>query len=272
MQLHIKYLEWTRNTDIWSKAHREKFGKYHFTNELGHLSPVQPNVIEDDKGKDSTSFQHKVHMSPSGPSITPPEVPVPPTRVNTAQNPRVDTGGPSYNLISRGKKIPIPLFSLISQFQKTNESLKWPRNTDIWSKAHREKFGKYHFTNELGHLSQGVREVKGTNAVILILKAQVPKEKVTYGKIVCEVKLEKEEKERTRLTIRGNLLDFTGNLSAPTASVTTAKCVFNSVISTPGARCISEDIKHFYLNNIISDHEFMRIPFEKRPTGYHWCL
>ena len=58
------------------------------------------------------------------------------------------------------------------------------------------------------------------------------------------------------------MLDFTGNLSAPTASVTTAKCVFNSVISTPGARCISEDIKHFYLNNIISDHEFMRIPLK----------
>ena len=69
---------------------------------------------------------------------------------------------------------------------------------------------------------QGIRGVKGTNAVIFILKTQVPKDKkITYGKIVCEVKPEKEEKERTRLTVEGKLLYFTGNLSAPTASVTT---------------------------------------------------
>ena len=50
-----------------------------------------------------------------------------------------------------------------------------------------------------------------------IPKSKVPKDKkVTYGKIVCEMKPEKEEKERTRLTMGGNLLDFTENLSSPT--------------------------------------------------------
>ena len=83
----------------------------------------------------------------------------------------------------------------------------------------------------MGKLAQGIREVKWTNTVIFILKDQVPKDKkLTYGKIVCKVKPEKEEKERTRLTMGGNLSDFTGNLSAPTASVTTVKCVFNSVV------------------------------------------
>ena len=58
---------------------------------------------------------------------------------------------------------------------------------------------------------------------MLIPKSQVPKDKkLIYGKIVCEVKPEKEEKERAILTVRRNLLDFTGNLSAPTALVTTA--------------------------------------------------
>ena len=98
----------------------------------------------------------------------------------------------------------------------------------------------------MGQLAQGIREVKGKNTVMFIPKSKVPKDKkVTYGKIVCEMKPEKEEKERTRLTVGGNLLDFTGNLSAPTASVTTEKCVFNSVVSTPGARCLLADIKHF---------------------------
>ena len=76
---------------------------------------------------------------------------------------------------------------------------------------------------------------------------------------------EKEEKERTRLTVGGNLLDFIGNLSAPTASFTTAKCVFNSVVSTPGARCLFANIKHFYLNNILPDPDFMRIPLKIVP-------
>ena len=98
----------------------------------------------------------------------------------------------------------------------------------------------------MGQLAQGIRGVKGTNTVMLITKSQVPKDKkVTYGKKVCEVKPEKEEKERIRLIVGGNLLYFTGNVSASTSSVTTAKCVFSSVISTLGASCLLADIKHF---------------------------
>ena len=47
-------------------------------------------------------------------------------------------------------------------------------------------------------------------------------------------KPEKEERERTRLTVGGNLLEFTGNISDATASVTTAKCVFNSLCQLQG--------------------------------------
>ena len=70
---------------------------------------------------------------------------------------------------------------------------------------------------------------------------------------------------RTRLTVGGNLLDFTRNLISPTASVTTTKRVFNSVVSTTGTRCLLEEIKHFYLNNVLPDTEFMRIPFKSIP-------
>ena len=113
-------------------------------------------------------------------------------------------------------------------------------------KGTERKIWEISFANELGQLSKGIREVKGTSTVMLIPKSKVPKEKkVTYGKIVCEIKPEKEEKERTRLTVGGNVLDFTGNPSAPTASVTTEMFVFNSVVSTPGARCLLADIEHF---------------------------
>ena len=79
------------------------------------------------------------------------------------------------------------------------------------------------------------------------------------------MKPEKEDKDCTRLTVGGNLSDFTGTLSAPTASVTTANCVFNIVVLTPGERCLLDDIKNFYLNNILPDPEFMLIPLKIIP-------
>ena len=212
-------------------------------------------------------------MSPSGPIIIPPEVPIPPPRVNTAQPPRVDKGGPSSNLISICKKTPWPRYALTAQCPKTHEPNSVTHQISGVAQEYRHlikgperKIWEISFANELGKLAQGIRGVKGTTTVIFIIKDQVPKDKkVTYGKIVCEVKPEKEEKERTRLTVGGNLLDFTENISSPTTSVTTEKCVFNSVVSTPEVRCLLACIKHFYLNNILPDPEFMRIPLKTTP-------
>ena len=90
------------------------------------------------------------------------------------------------------------------------------RNTGIWSRVQRENIWERSFANELVQLAQGIREVKETNTEMFIPKSKVPKDKkVTYGKRVCEMNPEKEEKERTRLTVGENLLYFTGNISAP---------------------------------------------------------
>ena len=48
----------------------------------------------------------------------------------------------------------------------------------------------------MGQLSKGIREVKGTKTVVFISKSKVPKDKkVTYGKIVCEMKQSKERND-----------------------------------------------------------------------------
>ena len=60
-------------------------------------------------------------------------------------------------------------------------------------------------------------------------------------------------------------MEITGNISTPTASLTAAKCVLNSVVSTPGARFLLVNIEHFYLNNILPDPEFIRIPLKIIP-------
>ena len=86
------------------------------------LPSLQPNVIEDDEGKESTNFQHKVHMSPSVPIIIPHEAHVPPPSVQTAQPPKLDKKGPGSNLRSRGKKNTMPLYALREKIQNTHEA------------------------------------------------------------------------------------------------------------------------------------------------------
>ena len=159
------------------------------------------------------------------------------------------------NILRGGKKTSLPLYALTAKCQKNHEANSvthkisgMAQENSHLTKCSERKIWEISLANELGQLDQDIQGVKGKNTVIFILKSQVPKDKkVTYGKIVCEVKPEKEEKERTILTVGQNLLDFTGTISAPTASVTTSKCVFNSVVSILGARCLFAYKKHFLL-------------------------
>ena len=41
--------------------------------------------------------------------------------------------------------------------------------------------------------------------------------------------------------------------------MTTEKCLLNSVISTPKARALTADIKHFYLNNHLLEPEYLKL-------------
>ena len=80
----------------------------------------------------------------------------------------------------------------------------------------------------------------------------IPKEEVpfktkifTYPNIVCDIRPSKSETHCTRITVGGKLLDYAGTLTTPTATITTAKCLFNSVVSTPAEKCVLADIKTF---------------------------
>ena len=80
-----------------------------------YIPSPQPNFIEDEEGLIPENFQHKIHRSPSGPHIFSPEFPIPSPRLNTAQPPRVNMGGPSSNLRSRGNKNIRPRYTLTAQ-------------------------------------------------------------------------------------------------------------------------------------------------------------
>ena len=89
--------------------------------------------------------------------------------------------------------------------------------------------------------------------------------KVTYGRLVCDHRPQKEEKNRTRLTVGGDRLDYPHDASCPTAGLTTCKLLFNSTISTPGATFIGMDVKNFYLNTPMKVFEYMRLPISIIP-------
>ena len=65
--------------------------------------------------------------------------------------------------------------------------------------------------------------------------------------MVCKVRPEKSDPNRTRITISGNRITFPGDVGTPTASLELAKLVFNSVLLRPSAKFTTFDICNFYL-------------------------
>jgi hypothetical protein len=65
---------------------------------------------------------------------------------------------------------------------------------------------------------------------------------------VVDIKDHKEEKERIRLTVGGDQIEYPGDKATITAGLTTEKILINSVISTQDAKFLVIDINNFYLN------------------------
>ena len=124
------------------------------------------------------------------------------------------------------------------------------------------------FTKELQQLAQGNNDIKGTDTIFFIPKHQVPTgRKVTYGRIVVDYRPQKADPYRTRLTVGGDRLEYPWDKSTPTAGLVTSKLLFNSVVSTPRAKFMGIDIKHFYLCTPLDRFEYMRLPLRIIPDA-----
>jgi hypothetical protein len=111
-----------------------------------------------------------------------------------------------------------------------------------------------------------INRLYNTNTIRFIRRSDIPKgRKVTYGSFVVDIKDHKEEKERTRLTVGGDQIEYPGDKSTRTAGLTTAKILINSVISTLGAKFLVIGINNFYLNNPLGRFEYMVINLSSLP-------
>jgi hypothetical protein len=115
------------------------------------------------------------------------------------------------------------------------------------------------YANELGRLCQGIghddatatkQRVEGTDTFRPIHYDEIPTDRrsdVTYTRVVCEVRPQKEDPNRTRITIGGNRICYPGDTGTKTGSLELVKLQLNSVLSTPQAQFAGFDIKNFYL-------------------------
>ena len=104
----------------------------------------------------------------------------------------------------------------------------------------------------------------------MIYKHEVPKERkkdVTHGTFLCTVRPEKiDEPDRTRFTVGGDQINYPGEVATPTAEMLVAKILFNSVISTKGARFVTIDISNFYLNTPLKRPEYLKVKIADLPA------
>ena len=82
---------------------------------------------------------------------------------------------------------------------------------------------------------------------------------------MCSVRPEKKEKNRTRFTVGSDRINYPGAVATPTADMLVAKLLFNSVISTKGARFMAINISDFYLMTPLKRPEFIRISINDIP-------
>jgi hypothetical protein len=122
------------------------------------------------------------------------------------------------------------------------------------------------FGNECGRLFQCIRDIPGTDTCFFTTLKNIPKDRnITYGKIVCDYKSHKQEKERVQLTVGGDRLDYSGDVATSTSDITTFKILINSTLSTKDAAMMMMDIKNYYLVTPLPRVEYMKMLLSRFP-------
>jgi len=148
----------------------------------------------------------------------------------------------------------------ITKYQKL---IKDPLLRDVWTRA---------MAKELGRLAQGFGDTKGTNTIRFLTLDEIKNipagRTVTYARIVVDYRPQKEDPNRVRITVGGNLIDYPYELTTRTADLQTTKIMWNSVVSTDGAKYACADIGNMYLETPMERREYMRMPIDLIPKEF----
>jgi hypothetical protein len=127
-------------------------------------------------------------------------------------------------------------------------------------------------SKELHRLAQGCLGItKGTNTVFFLSHTDlcnIPTDRtVTYARILIDHRPQKEDPNRVCITVDGNLIDYPFELTTRTANMVSSKILWNSVISTKGARFAGADIRNMYLETPLDQFEYMNMPITLFPAN-----
>ncbi len=122
-------------------------------------------------------------------------------------------------------------------------------------------------SKKLHCLAQGKEGVTvGTNTIFYLTHAEIrciPKDwTVTHTCIVIDHRPQKDDPNQFRITVGSNLIDYPYKLTTRTADMVSAKIMWNSVISSPGAKVGGAKIKKMYLKTPLNWYNYMQMPLK----------
>jgi hypothetical protein len=102
--------------------------------------------------------------------------------------------------------------------------MKDPRLQPLWKRG---------FGNKVERIFQGILDIPGTDTCFFVELKNISKDrKITNAKISGDYMPHKREKERVRLMVGGDRLDYSGDVATSTVHITTFKILINSTPST----------------------------------------
>ena len=111
-------------------------------------------------------------------------------------------------------------------------------------------------------LFQGFKDTPGKDVLISEIPAD---KKVTYPRVTTAYRPEKEDPYRTRITAGGDKLDYDGETATHSASMTTIKTHWNSVLSTKTAKYCTADCSNMYLESVLPSPQYVRFKLSQIP-------
>ena len=133
--------------------------------------------------------------------------------------------------------------------------------SEISNRGNAKEFGRI-LENSIGKNRPASEYIQGTGTIFPILKYAIPKyHKVAYASFVCNIRLQKKETHRVRMTAGGERLNYPVNPSSPAVSILDAKIKINSTISNAknGARYMVINIKNFYLGTPMEYYQYLHM-------------
>ena len=110
--------------------------------------------------------------------------------------------------------------------------------------------------------------MKGSNTSKVIRYNKILLDKrgdICHSHVACKVRPEKDDLYRTRITVTGGKIFYSGEVATPNGSLELIKLMINNVLSRPGTRFACFNINNFYLDTPLEDPEYVCIKLTDIP-------